>query len=46
LGLRGDEGARYLLRKHQVELHLVACEDSGIIRDIDQLEDLPGWVRL
>jgi molybdenum cofactor cytidylyltransferase len=42
LGLRGDEGARALVRRHAAEVQVVACEDPGILRDIDRREDLNG----
>lgn len=38
--LRGDEGARHLLREHKDQLELIECADSGIIMDIDQPGDL------
>lgn len=40
MALRGDEGARHLLRRHQHELALIECDDSGIVRDIDRPADL------
>lgn len=38
--LSGDSGARQLLLEHASEVQLVACEDSGIHRDIDMPSDL------
>jgi len=40
LALHGDEGARQLLREHQIDLGMIECTDAGVIRDIDQLGDL------
>jgi molybdenum cofactor cytidylyltransferase len=40
LALHGDEGARQLLLDHQAEIALIECEDTGTIRDIDQLTDV------
>ncbi len=36
LALRGDEGARAILRQHAGELVQVECEDAGVLVDIDQ----------
>lgn len=33
--LSGDTGARALLRAHPESLRLVACDDPGVLRDID-----------
>ena len=38
--LRGDAGARNLLRAHQDALELIDCEDPGVVRDIDTPADL------
>lgn len=40
LELRGDEGARSLVRRHAAEVQAVACDDPGILRDVDRREDL------
>ena len=40
LGLRGDEGARSVIRRHRDVVRLVAVDDAGITRDIDRPEDL------
>lgn len=40
LGLGGDEGARALLGRHPRDVTVVACDDPGILRDIDRREDL------
>ncbi|MDO9190622.1 MAG: NTP transferase domain-containing protein, partial [Sulfurimicrobium sp.] len=40
LALKGDEGARQLLREHQIDLGMIECTDAGVIRDIDQPGDL------
>lgn len=42
LAIQGDQGAREILRAHQNEIMLLACDDEGILRDIDTLADLPG----
>ncbi len=42
LELQGDEGARALVRRHAGEVGTIACEDPGILRDIDHLEDIRG----
>ncbi len=42
LALRGDEGARRLLREHQAQLDLIECDDAGVIADIDRPDDLRG----
>ena len=38
--LTGDRGARHLLDQHAEQLHLIAVDEPGILRDIDTLEDL------
>jgi molybdenum cofactor cytidylyltransferase len=38
--LQGDAGARDLLREHADELVQVACDDPGILFDIDRPDDL------
>lgn len=38
IALDGDVGASVLMREHSVRL--IACDDSGILRDIDTREDL------
>lgn len=38
--LRGDHGARELLRAHSDECHTLHCEDAGILVDIDTREAL------
>jgi molybdenum cofactor cytidylyltransferase len=42
LGLQGDEGARALVKRHATDVKVVACDDPGILRDVDRKEDLPG----
>jgi molybdenum cofactor cytidylyltransferase len=39
-GLRGDAGARNLLRSYRDAVEVIDCEDSGIVRDIDTPADL------
>lgn len=42
LELQGDEGARALVKRHAMEVKVVACDDPGILRDVDRKEDIPG----
>jgi molybdenum cofactor cytidylyltransferase len=42
--LDGDEGARGLLRRHGA--HEVVCDDPGVLRDVDTVDDLAGANRL
>lgn len=38
--LQGDEGARSIIKRHPDEVTLFACEDAGILADIDTPADL------
>jgi molybdenum cofactor cytidylyltransferase len=40
LAVSGDQGARAVLRAHAHEVFLLACDDRGILQDIDTLADL------
>lgn len=41
MAIKGDEGAREIIRRHAGEIRLIACDDdAGILRDIDRREDL------
>ena len=40
LMIRGDEGARDVIRRHAGECELIECEDAGVLRDIDTKDDL------
>jgi molybdenum cofactor cytidylyltransferase len=40
--LTGDTGARDILDRHRDLLQLIACDDPGILKDIDTPADLPG----
>ena len=41
MAIKGDEGAREVLRRHADDCHLIGCDDDpGILRDIDRREDL------
>ena len=40
--LRGDAGARSLLREHEASIARVDVDDPGVMRDIDTPQDLPG----
>ena len=43
--LRGDEGARPVLRQHAGLLQLLPVSDSGVLRDVDTPADLAGGGR-
>ncbi|ACT48676.1 nucleotidyltransferase family protein [Methylotenera mobilis] len=38
--LKGDEGARAIVKRHTSAICLLPCEDAGILADIDTLQDL------
>lgn len=38
--LDGDSGAKSLLQRHRHQIRLIACDDPGILRDIDIPADL------
>ena len=38
--LDGDQGARTILDKHRDSLHLMECEDAGVLYDIDRKSDV------
>ena len=38
--LQGDEGARSIIKRYQNEVALLACDDAGILQDIDTAADL------
>ncbi len=40
LALRGDEGARSVLLRHEDLIDLLECADAGVLRDIDTRADL------
>jgi len=41
LAVKGDEGAREVVRRHAGQCELIACDDdSGVLRDIDTRDDL------
>jgi molybdenum cofactor cytidylyltransferase len=40
MAIRGDEGAREVIRRHAQDICLISCDDEGILRDIDTREDL------
>ncbi len=42
LALQGDAGARDLIAAHEDKLVRVACDDAGIVHDIDRRADLYG----
>ena len=42
LMLRGDEGARAVIMKHRTQQRLLACDDPGVVYDIDSRADLTG----
>ncbi len=35
LDLKGDEGARSVVRRHAQDVEIIDCDDPGILRDID-----------
>jgi len=39
--LHGDEGARSIIKAHSTEVQTFACDDAGILMDIDTLADIP-----
>lgn len=39
--LRGDSGAKSLIQSHLDLLHIIDCNDAGVLRDIDHPVDLP-----
>lgn len=39
LGLKGDEGARSVLKRHAQDVEIIDCEDPGVLRDIDTPDD-------
>jgi len=41
--LRGDEGARSIIRKHAQQVSTFECDDPGILADIDTLADLKKY---
>jgi len=38
--LNGDEGAKTVIQAYLEQLHLIDCDDPGVLRDIDRPEDL------
>ncbi|HEX4328210.1 MAG TPA: nucleotidyltransferase family protein [Burkholderiales bacterium] len=42
LALTGDAGARFVLKQHAQEIHLVEVDDPGVLKDIDTPQDLPA----
>lgn len=38
--LSGDTGAKSVIQSHREQLHVIECDDSGIVRDIDRPDDL------
>lgn len=38
--LEGDAGARSVLVRHEPEVVLLECDDSGVVRDVDEPSDL------
>ncbi|MEZ5583336.1 MAG: NTP transferase domain-containing protein [Candidatus Competibacteraceae bacterium] len=39
LTLKGDQGARILLHEHREYLKTVACQDEGVLLDIDTTDE-------
>ena len=44
LALRGDEGARALLRRHHAEIRIITPDDAGVVFDVDRREDIQSPV--
>jgi molybdenum cofactor cytidylyltransferase len=40
LSVRGDQGARSVIKQDDDKVHLLACEDAGVLADIDTPDDL------
>lgn len=40
--LNGDEGARAVIKRHASVVEIIACDDPGILADIDTPTDLAG----
>jgi len=40
LEVKGDEGAREIVKRHASDCVLIECDDPGILRDIDSREDI------
>lgn len=40
MDLNGDTGAKSVLQSHKKQLHLIECDDPGILMDIDHPDDL------
>jgi len=40
MNLEGEQGAKDLITDHANELNIIACDDPGVILDIDRPEDL------
>ena len=42
--LQGDEGARSVIKRHANDVTLMACEDAGVLADIDAPVDLSAKI--
>lgn len=42
LALTGDTGAKKILEKYPAQIHTIACDDPGILRDVDVPADIPN----
>jgi molybdenum cofactor cytidylyltransferase len=42
LALKGDEGARAVLKRHHAEIERIPVDDPGVVFDIDRKEDIPA----
>ena len=42
--LAGDRGGRQLLHDHKAAQHLVACDHSSVLRDVDTVDALTAIV--
>ncbi|MGZ8961715.1 MAG: nucleotidyltransferase family protein [Methylophilaceae bacterium] len=41
--LHGDEGARSIIKAHSTAVQIFACDDPGILADIDTPDDVKKW---
>ena len=42
MALEGDRGGREILHRHRNDLHRIAVDDTGVLRDVDTPADLGG----
>ena len=44
IALTGDRGGRQLLNDHKAAQHLIACDHSSVLRDVDTVDALAAIV--